>query len=166
MKLALEQAQMSLDDAEVPVGCVFVRDGKVIAAGRNQPNRTHNATKHAEIVAMDKLYAEHGVDTATQRWFADVVLYVTVEPCVMCAAALRIAGVRRCVFGCRNDRFGGCGSVLNVSSQQQDGSLPVLECTEGVYKDEAVRLLRLFYSQENANAPRPKKKSNRKVQCT
>lgn len=79
----------------------------------------------------------------------------------MCAAALRFSGVTKVVYGCSNDRFGGCGSVLNVARDPMPDILP-LECTSGVESDEAMRLLKLFYTNTNTNAPQPKDKSKKK----
>lgn len=78
----------------------------------------------------------------------------------MCAAALRLAGLNRVVYGCSNDRFGGCGSVLDVGKDPMEGTLP-LECTSGIESDEAMRLLKLFYMNTNVNAPEPKDKSKK-----
>ena len=78
----------------------------------------------------------------------------------MCACALRLAGLIKVVYGCSNDRFGGCGSVLNIAEDPMPGTLP-LQCTSGIEGDEAMRLLKLFYMNTNANAPKPKDKSKR-----
>lgn len=110
MREALIMAEEALDAGEVPVGCVFVTNGKAIARARNRTNEWRNATLHAELEAIDHLLPRH-------RELADITLYVTVEPCVMCASALRQAGIGRVVYGCGNDRFGGCGSVLDVSTR-------------------------------------------------
>lgn len=97
------------------MGCVVVYMNHVIGTGRNEVNETKNATRHAELVAIDqvKLWSEN-----RGLCFEDVVrnchLYVTVEPCIMCASALRYLHVSKVVFGCANERFGGCGSILNV----------------------------------------------------
>ena len=85
MRLALEEARRALRVGEVPVGCVFVREGKIIAAGHNKTNATCNATRHAELVAYDKGFVAAGKNT---KYLENSTLYVTVEPCIMCAAAL------------------------------------------------------------------------------
>ena len=112
MQQAFDQGEEALAVAEVPVGCVFVADDAVIAVGRNYVNAEKNATRHAEMVAMDRIVAEHGVARATEL-LRRAELYVTCEPCIMCASALAQMGVPRIWFGCRNDRFGGCGTVLD-----------------------------------------------------
>jgi tRNA-specific adenosine deaminase 2 len=78
----------------------------------------------------------------------------------MCAGALRLSGLTQVVYGCSNDRFGGCGSVLNIAEDPMPGTLP-LQCISGIEGDEAMRLLKLFYLNTNVNAPQPKDKSKR-----
>ena len=112
MRLALAQAAAALDADEVPVGCVFVdpATGAVLQTGHNLTSAACNATQHAEVVAIDGMFNEGRVDALRGS-----VLFVTVEPCIMCAAALGLVGISRAVFGCRNDKFGGCGTVLDVA---------------------------------------------------
>lgn len=153
MDLAMAQARAALASNEVPVGCVFVKNGEVLATGHNDTNRTQNGTRHAELCAMDT------------RPFADFKgssLYVTVEPCIMCASALRQAGIKQCFFGAGNERFGGCGSVIAVNA------LSTVECLGSAYavypsirRREAIMLLRQFYTQQNPRAPEPKSKKQR-----
>lgn len=112
MRMALELAEEAYEVGEVPVGAVFVTDGKVIASGRNRTNETKNGTRHAEIEAIDKILASH-----TLIDWNRIQVFVTIEPCIMCAAALRLLGIEKVFFGAHNDRFGGCGSVLSIHSQ-------------------------------------------------
>lgn len=109
------KAREALQKGEVPVGCIMVYKNQVVGTGRNEVNETKNATRHAELVAVDQVKMwckEQGLS------FEDVLreccLYVTVEPCIMCSAALRYLHIPRVVFGCPNERFGGCGSILNI----------------------------------------------------
>lgn len=155
MRLALEQAEEALAAREVPVGCVFVKDGHVIAKARNRTNEWHNATLHAELAAIDLFIHSE------PRPFKDITLYVTVEPCIMCASALRQLGIGRVVYGCGNDRFGGCGSILDINTSDKLGSHPAYEALGGYYREEAIMVLRRFYLTHNANAPKPKDKSKR-----
>jgi tRNA-specific adenosine deaminase 2 len=122
----MPQAEQALEAEEVPVGCVFVKDGIAIARARNRTNEWHNvraipncrrdfraefqATLHAELEAIDHLLPTNPAPLSS------ITLYVTVEPCVMCASALRQIGIGRVVYGCGNDRFGGCGSVICINS--------------------------------------------------
>ena len=113
MRLALAEGRRALGEREVPVGCVLVSGGAVLAAGANRTNAEMNATRHAELVAADVVLRRLGRAEGAAA-LAGCELFVTVEPCIMCASALQQLGVRRVVFGCRNDRFGGCGTVLDA----------------------------------------------------
>ena len=129
MRLAECEAEAALRMGEVPVGCVFVCDGRVVARGHNLTNTELDATRHAEMVAVDALAEEaaaraapsldgrkkpcaHGGQNEKNRILEGCTLYVTCEPCIMCAGALAQLGLQRAVFGCANDKFGGNGSVL------------------------------------------------------
>ncbi|KAG8096176.1 hypothetical protein GUJ93_ZPchr0013g34707 [Zizania palustris] len=167
MELALEQAKFAMDNLEVPVGCVIVEDGKVISSGCNKTNATRNATRHAEMEAIDVLLQEWqgmGLDqTRVAERFARCDLYVTCEPCIMCAMALSILGIREVYFGCANDKFGGCGSIMSLHQSSSSAELSGNEiirpkgykCTGGIMAEEAVALFKSFYEQGNPNAPKP-----------
>ncbi|XP_022685947.1 tRNA-specific adenosine deaminase 2-like isoform X3 [Varroa jacobsoni] len=167
MELAFKSAEEALANQEVPVGCVFVLDGReVVANGRNRVNETKNACLHAEFVCLDQVVATHGRKALTR-----IDVYVTVEPCIMCASMLEQIGVRKIIYGAHNERFGGLGSVLNVlnpyigndqrhgASQDQGSTIKVVS---GVQKERAVNLLKQFYQGENPNAPQPKPKRKNK----
>jgi tRNA-specific adenosine deaminase 2 len=230
MRQALRVARMALDVGEVPVGCVIVMPsqlllkspssssststGVVISHGANQVNACRDATRHAEIVAIDRIltgsistdalrlpqqYLCRRDETTTQMkiWndaWVNVVssddpehwknqygwgsssgthrnhhpfvasdlrqctLYVTCEPCIMCAAALSEVGIQRVVFGCSNDKFGGCGSILHLHQQTPNHSFPI---TSGVLEQEAISLLQAFYKGENAHAPEEKRRKKK-----
>ncbi|GAB5593991.1 tRNA(adenine34) deaminase [Umbelopsis nana] len=158
MELALEAAHRAYEAMEVPVGCVFVRNGEVLARGGNKPNASLNATRHAEFEAIDEILSKNDASI-----FKDTDLYVTVEPCIMCASALRQIGIRKVFFGCGNEKFGGNGSVFDVHSDQRlltPISTPY-ESEGGHRREDAILLLRKFYVRENDHAPQPKKKANR-----
>ncbi|XP_041347417.1 tRNA-specific adenosine deaminase 2-like [Gigantopelta aegis] len=159
MTRALDLAEKSLLNSEVPVGCVFVHQGREIATGRNEVNETKNASRHAEIVAME--IVEKWCDDeklVRNDVFSTLTLYVTVEPCIMCASALRQMKVPLVVFGCSNERFGGCGSILDVARDVLLGQT-TLTCIPGVMSERAVDLLKQFYKGENLNAPEEKRKT-------
>ena len=156
MQQAIDVAEEALRGGETPVACVLVLDGKVVARGMNDTNRSLNGTRHAEFLAISEFLA---LFSATRLKETD--LYVTVEPCIMCASALRQYGIRTVYYGCGNDRFGGNGSVLSIHS---DKSLdPPYPSYSGIYRKEAIMLLRRFYIQENENAPNPRAKGNREL---
>lgn len=131
MREALMMGRGALEKGEIPVGCVIVENQHdnfaVIAAGSNQTNESRNGTRHAEIVAVESLFA---ADVAAQRYNLDkrkgllsnCDLYVTCEPCIMCAAALSKLGIRKVYFGCHNERFGGNGSILSVHTDAYSSS--------------------------------------------
>ncbi|KAK9473400.1 cytidine deaminase-like protein [Dipodascopsis tothii] len=156
MAVALEMANLAFDAGEVPVGCAYVRDGKVIARGMNDTNRSLCGHRHAEFLGIEQILRDH-----PPAVFLETDLYVTVEPCVMCASALRQLQIRAVYFGCGNDRFGGCGSVLRVNADAGlERPYPVYP---GFYREEAIMLLRRFYMQENDKAPTPKAKKSREL---
>lgn len=94
--------------------------------------------------------------------FEKSTLFVTCEPCIMCASALRIVKLANCVYGCSNERFGGCGSVLDIATNEANNQGANLNLVSGVCKEEAIKLLQLFYACENPFASEPNKKENRK----
>lgn len=128
MREALVMAEEAFSANEVPVGSVFVRNNEIIAKGRNRTNELMNATRHAELEAIDEILEKfppqspsfptnpHNTHSGDNP-FKDTTLYVTVEPCIMCAAALRQVGIKRVVFGAGNERFGGNGSVLGCHDE-------------------------------------------------
>ncbi|XP_035394215.1 tRNA-specific adenosine deaminase 2 [Cygnus atratus] len=165
MERALDVARGALEVGEVPVGCLLVYEGRVLGEGRNEVNETKNATRHAEMVAIDQVLDWCRQNNKNhEEVFSNSVLYVTVEPCIMCAAAVRLMKIPRVIYGCQNERFGGCGSVLSISSDDMVDTGEPFECISGYYAKEAVELLKAFYRQENPNAPKSKvrKKDHRK----
>lgn len=163
MELAIAEAKLALERLEVPVGCVIVENKKVIASGSNRTNETRNATRHAEMEAIDSLLQQWQKDGLSQsdvaKRFSECVLYVTCEPCIMCAAALSYIGLKEVYYGCANDKFGGCGSILSLHSTSSDNSniaeTKGYKCTGGIMASEAVSLFQTFYERGNPNAPKP-----------
>eukprot|EP00042_Codosiga_hollandica_P039829 m.336830 g.336830 ORF g.336830 m.336830 type:complete len:161 (+) comp55706_c0_seq9:172-654(+) len=117
-----------------------------------------------KFLAIDEVLPAH-----PKEIFRECDLYVTVEPCIMCAAALRILAFRHIFFSCRNPRFGGCGTVLAVhetafpQTPLQVFSPQPLACSEVAGREDAINLLRRFYVQENPSAPEPKRKTGREL---
>ncbi|KAL0033796.1 hypothetical protein WJX77_005392 [Trebouxia sp. C0004] len=156
MRRALHQAEIALARQEVPIGCVFVLDNTVIGVGSNMTNTTRNATRHAELEAIDQLLAASG---NTVDW-SRCTLYVTCEPCIMCAGALASLGIGHVYYGCQNDRFGGCGSILSLHEKGcgtcgRECKRSRFACSGGLLAAEAINLLRQFYASGNPNAPMP-----------
>jgi tRNA(adenine34) deaminase len=140
MRLALEQARAAQAAGEVPVGAVLVHDTTVIAAGYNRPIGARDPTAHAEIEAL-----RAGARSAGSYRLNDTVLYVTLEPCVMCAAALVHARVRRVVFGAFDAQAGAAGSLIDVF--RLAGLNHQVDVFGGVLEQQCGELLRDFFQQ-------------------
>lgn len=166
MTVAFEQAHLALNNKEVPIGCAVVNhDGIVLAKGRNRTNENHDGISHAEMEALEILYSLSQSSPDPIAFYKNLEFYVTVEPCIMCAAALRIAGISRVTFGCWNERFGGCGSILDAHLYylgEEKNLFSTLQTRQvDKYKAEAINLLRRFYLLQNEKAPKPNLKANR-----
>ncbi|KAI5999316.1 cytidine deaminase-like protein [Pisolithus orientalis] len=159
MRMAMTMAEEALAAGEVPVGCIFVRNGGAIAKARNRTNELRNASRHAELEAIDLILANN--DGGDRYPLSDTTLYVTVEPCIMCASALRQLGIKQVFYGCENDKFGGCGSVLGVNAPSEHPIHPAYDAIGGYLREEAIMVLRRFYVTQNANAPVPRQKGTR-----
>jgi tRNA(adenine34) deaminase len=141
MREALKEAQAALKEDEVPVGCVAVFKNQVIGRGHNRTESLRDPTAHAEIICIT------AACNALSAWrLKDVEVYCTIEPCAMCAGALVLARVKRVIFGGRDEKFGGCGSVFNVVREQKLNHR--VEVTEGVMKNETVSMLQLFFEKK------------------
>jgi tRNA(adenine34) deaminase len=140
MRVALERAAAAARSGEVPVGAVLVRGEDIIATGGNAPIATHDPTAHAEIAALRAA----GQALGSYR-LAGTTLYVTLEPCVMCAAAIVHARVRRLVFGAWDPRAGGAGSIANVFALP--GLNHRVDVFGGVLLEECAQLLQEFFAQ-------------------
>lgn len=135
----------------------------IIGEGRNRVNETKNATRHAELEAIDNALTwieKNRSASDYKQLFSKTEVWVNVEPCIQCAGALQMLGFGSVFYGCANERFGGCGSVLNVSGI--DERFQPLRIEGGIRADEAIELLKEFYRCENPNAPNPKSKEGRK----
>lgn len=154
MERALDLASEALEAKEVPVGCVFTINGEVVAESRNTVNITHNPTRHAEMNCIDALltYCEKN-EINYKSYFKNVIVYVTVEPCIMCAAALNDLQVKKVIYGCANDRFGG-KTVLDVCKYYDN----CYSIKGNLLADKAMSMLKLFYKGTNPNAPETKVK--------
>jgi tRNA(adenine34) deaminase len=138
MRLALREAEQAVDSGDVPIGCVVVRGEEVIAAARNERELRGDPTAHAEILALRE--ASRHVD----GWrLLDTVLYVTLEPCAMCAGAIVLARVPRVVYGAPDPKAGAAGSVLNVLEEPRLNHRPDL--AGGLLAQDSAALLRGFF---------------------
>jgi tRNA(adenine34) deaminase len=139
MGLALAEAERCLEHGDVPVGAVVARGTEVLGAGRNERELRQDPTAHAEILALQE------AARAVGSWrILDAVLYVTLEPCAMCAGAIVLARVPRVVFGALDPKAGAAGSVLDVLAEPRLNHRP--EVVGGVRGEEAAGLLRAFFA--------------------
>ena len=143
MRLALDQAHNALLVGEVPVGAVILRDGQVIATGYNRPITTHDPTAHAEIVAL-----RHAAQLLENYRLPECELYVTLEPCPMCAMALLHARFKRVVFGAADPKTGAAGSVLDLFSESRLNHQTTV--IGGVLAPACGQLLRDFFAERRA----------------
>ncbi len=158
MREALRQAQIAYEVDEVPVGAVVVRAGKVIGRAYNQVELLKDATAHAEMLALTQ------AEAAVGDWrLTDCDLYVTKEPCVMCAGALIHIRVRRLIFGCADTKSGASGGMINLL--QHPGLNHHCEITSGVLQNECAAILQNFFRKrrdEQNVTPQDQQIENRK----
>src|SRR5918999_4488790 len=139
MRLALREAERALEHDDVPIGAVVVHDGEVIGAGRNERELREDPTAHAEVLALREAAAHLG------SWrVLDSVLYVTLEPCAMCAGAIVLARVPRVIYGTVDPKAGAAGSVLDVLAEPELNHRP--EVAGGLLADECAAILREFFA--------------------
>lgn len=140
MRMALREAEKAFDEREIPIGCVIVKDGIVIGKGHNQIEMLKDATAHAEILSIGTAASK------LDNWRLDgCTLYVTLEPCPMCAGAILNSRVSRVVYGSPDTRFGGCGTTIDVISN--NALKRVVPVTGGVLAEECLAMLKLFFQR-------------------
>lgn len=140
MKLALKEAHKAYNELEVPVGAIIVKDGKVIARAYNEKEKKKDTTKHAEILAIQK--ASKKLNT----WrLNDCDMYVTLEPCSMCAGALIQSRIRKLYIGAMDEKTGSCGSVLNLLKDYKFNHN--VEIEYGICKKECEKILKDFFKE-------------------
>jgi tRNA(adenine34) deaminase len=149
MQMALRQAQKAFDAEEVPVGAVIEIGGEIIGAAHNQRETIQDPTAHAEILAITQ------AASILQSWRLEgATLYVTLEPCSMCAGAIVLARIDRVVFGAKDPKAGACGSVLDVTGCEKLNHMP--EVKSGVLEDQCSGILTEFFQmRRKQNKGRP-----------
>jgi tRNA(adenine34) deaminase len=139
MRLALREATRALDHDDVPIGAVIVKDGEVIGSGHNERELRGDPTAHAEMIALREAARALG------SWrVLDSVMYITLEPCAMCAGAIVLARVPRVVFGATDRKAGAAGSVLSVLDVPQLNHRPQVQ--SGLLAEDSASLLRAFFA--------------------
>lgn len=168
MEEAFQLAEQTLANKEVPVGCllIFNPDQKLknfptlkFTSG-NTTNENKSAIKHAELVCFEAAAIQCDSlqpKISQEKFFQNCNLYVTVEPCIMCAAAIETLKIRNVFYGCSNERFGGCGSVRNVPELCHEMSSTKYHKNFLESEKRAILLLKTFYASENENAPDEKR---------
>ena len=140
MKEAIRQAKKAYLLEEVPIGCVIVHEGKIIVRGYNRRNTDRNTLSHAELIAIRKAAKKLG------DWRLDeCTMYVTLEPCQMCAGAMMQARLTEAVIGCMNPKAGCAGSVLNIL--EMDGFNHKVQVTRGVLEEECSQMMSQFFRE-------------------
>jgi tRNA(adenine34) deaminase len=139
MRLALREAERALQHDDVPIGAVLVRDGELVAAAHNERELRQDPTAHAEVIAL-----REAARRAASWRLLDTVVYVTLEPCAMCAGALVLARVPRVVYGASDPKAGACGSVLDVLGEPRLNHRP--EVAGGLLAQECGELLSGFFA--------------------
>ncbi|ODA41541.1 tRNA adenosine(34) deaminase TadA [Desulfosporosinus sp. BG] len=138
MHLALVQAQMAFEQGEVPIGAIIVHDGQVIAAAHNEKEQRNDPTAHAEVLVIQRATEVLG------SWrLSDAVLYVTLEPCPMCAGAILQSRLKQLVYGAMDLKGGATGSVMNVLDYKLWNHR--VDIVAGVLEEECVDILRMFF---------------------
>jgi len=139
MRMAMREAERALEHDDVPIGAVVVRDGEVLAAAHNERELRQDPTAHAELIALREAARAGG------SWrVLDSVIYVTLEPCSMCAGAIVLARVPRVVYGAADPKAGACGSVLDVLAEPRLNHRP--EVAGGLLAQECGELLGEFFA--------------------
>ncbi|HAH19335.1 MAG: tRNA-specific adenosine deaminase [Omnitrophica WOR_2 bacterium GWF2_43_52] len=141
MREALKEAQKAFEEDEVPVGAVIVSDKKIIARAHNQVERLKDPTAHAEMIAITQ-----ATSTLGSKWLNGASLYVTIEPCSMCAGALVLARIKNIVFGAKDPKTGACGSVTNIVNHKKLNHRSTVE--KGILEKECGSLLKEFFKKK------------------
>ena len=144
MQIALNEANLAMNENEIPVGAVLVKNGKLIAQSHNQSIRTNDPTAHAEIQLLRKA----GEQQKNYRLIGSTI-YVTLEPCTMCFGAMVHARIERIVFGASDPKTGVCGSCINLNKENFFNHK--IAITGGVLENESSELLKLFFKSRRDN---------------
>ncbi len=143
MREALKQAQMAAERDEVPVGAVIVHDGRIIAKAHNQVEMLKDPTAHAEMIAITQ-----AASALSCKWLYDCIMFVTIEPCSMCAGALVLARLKRVYYGAADPKTGACGSVLDVIREKRLNHQ--IEVYGGLLGEDCAGLISRFFKEKRA----------------
>jgi tRNA(adenine34) deaminase len=138
---ALKEAGIARDKDEVPIGAVIVHNGKIISRGHNQVETLKDPTAHAEMIALTS-----AANFLGSKWLLGASIYVTIEPCSMCAGALVLSRIKNLVYGASDPKTGACGSVVNIVSNKKLNHR--LRVKKGMLKDDCSALLKEFFKEK------------------
>ncbi len=141
MQEALRLARRAVEEGEVPVGAVITHKGKILARAHNQVETLKDPTAHAEMIAITQ-----ATNALQVKWLQECVLYVTIEPCLMCAGALILSRIKRIYFGAFDPKAGACGSVINVFQEKKFNHQ--VEVFSGLLADECGGLMSEFFQRK------------------
>lgn len=138
MQEAIKEAQKSLEKEEIPIGCVIVKDGQIIGRGHNAREERNQAIMHAEIMAITEANQRVG------NWrLLDCTLFVTIEPCVMCSGAIGLARIPQVIYGAKNAKFGGAGSLYDILTDERLNHRVTVET--GILEKECATIMQAFF---------------------
>lgn len=141
MEQALKEAKKAFVEDEVPVGAVIVFDGKIIARGHNKREATNDPTSHAEIIAIRKACRK------LNSWrLVDTTLYVTIEPCIMCAGAISWARIKKVVYGAKDVKGGALGSTINIYEKTGLNHYPLVE--HGILENDCASIIKEYFKSK------------------
>jgi len=141
MQEAIKQAKIAFDKDEVPVGAVVVYNKQIIARAHNQVESLKDPTAHAEMIAITQ-----ATNFLSSKWLQECQLYVTIEPCAMCAGALVLARIERLYYGAKDPKAGACGSVLNIINHDQLNHK--IDVISGVFETDCGQILTDFFRKK------------------
>lgn len=138
MREALKEAEIALANDEIPIGCVIVKDGKIIGRGHNAREELQRAVMHAEVMAIEEANAYE------KSWrLLDTTLFVTIEPCVMCSGAIGLARIPQVIYGAKNQKFGAAGSLYDILTDERLNHRVELE--SGILEAECAQMMQDFF---------------------
>ena len=135
---ALKEAQLSLQKEEIPIGCVIVKDGQIIGRGHNAREEENLAIMHAEIMAINQ------ANRIQESWrLLDCTLFVTIEPCIMCSGAIGLARIPQVIYGAKNAKFGGAGSLYDILTDERLNHR--VEVERGILEKKCAQMMQSFF---------------------
>lgn len=140
MREAIKEAKFAFQEEEVPVGAVVVFENRIIGRGHNQIERLQDPTAHAEMIALTA-----ATNTLEKKWLTDATMYVTIEPCVMCAGAMILARLKRLVYGAQEIKTGAHSSIMNLLDDSRINHR--IEVIPGVLRKECSHFMSLFFKE-------------------